>query len=667
MILEEVRNLLQYFQEVQSTHCFKEPNQPADSLSKNVIPRLFSVASHNLIFRSMMIKYDQHRQCIWSLCAWACLVILISNNGVAEGSHKAGRGFESIQALAPVRKLLRPAFHFQPPNHWINDPNGPMYYKGIYHLFYQYNPKGSVWGNIVWAHSVSTDMINWQSLDPAIYPSKPFDIEGCWSGSATILPKSGPAILYTGLDPQMNQVQNIALPANLSDPYLRVWVKPDYNPLVVPGPEMNTSCFRDPTTAWFNNGHWKMLVGGRQHRGGVVYLYRSKDFKTWVKAKHPLHFVRETGMFECPDFFPVSVTGQTGLDTSFSVKTGGRSEKHVLKVSLDLTRYEYYTVGRYEKSIDRYFPDDPSMDGWHGLRYDYGNFYASKTFFDPKKNRRILWGWANESDVDTMDVQKGWAGIQTIPRKVWLDPKGKQLLQWPIEEIETLRQGHPVQIRNHVVHKSQLVEVKGITAAQADVDVVFRLPNSLDSAEKLDRSRWNDAQDLCAHKGSTVEGGVGPFGLLTLASPMLDEYTPVFFRVFKSHNNTHTVLLCSDASTSTLMSAPKMYKPSFAGFVDVDLTDRKLSLRSLIDHSVVESFGEKGKTCITSRVYPTKAVFNRAHLYVFNNGTSPVTVEILDAWSMASPAKMNQPLSSWAALFLAKEPCGEENYKEKEY
>ena len=78
---------------------------------------------------------------------------------------------------------------------------GPMYYKGLYHLFYQYNPKVVVWGNIVWAHSVSTDLIDWVALEPGIYPSKPFDVNGCWSGSATVLPSGVPVIMYTGIDP----------------------------------------------------------------------------------------------------------------------------------------------------------------------------------------------------------------------------------------------------------------------------------------------------------------------------------------------------------------------------------------------------------------------------------------------------------------------------------
>lgn len=285
-----------------------------------------------------------------------------------------------------------------------------MFYNGIYHLFYQYNPKGAVWGNIVWAHSISRNLIDWEAHEPAILPSEPFDINGCWSGSVTMLPGNKPAILYTGIDQLQRQVQNIAFPANLSDPYLRKWVKPKSNPLVVPDMGVNASAFRDPTTAWWENGHWRMVVGGRRNKRGMVHLYRSRDFIKWIKAKHPLHSAKNTGMWECPDFFPVTLNGNNGLDTSVI----GENVRHVLKVSLDLTRYEYYTIGVYNHNIDRYIPNNGSADGWDGLRFDYGNFYASKTFFDPNKNRRVLWGWANESDTAANDTLKGWAGLQVI-------------------------------------------------------------------------------------------------------------------------------------------------------------------------------------------------------------------------------------------------------------
>lgn len=575
----------------------------------------------------------------WALpVLFLCLALF--NNGV-EASHKVFPQLQSASAIN-VREVHRTGYHFQPPKHWINDPNGPMYYNGIYHLFYQYNPKGAVWGNIVWAHSVSKDLINWKKVEHAIFPSKPFDKYGCWSGSATVLPGNKPVILYTGIVDQNNtQVQNYAVPANLSDPYLRKWIKPDNNPLIVADASVNKTAFRDPTTAWLGkDGRWRITIGGRNQETGVSFLYRSKDFMHWVRAENPLHSKEGTGNWECPDFFPISVKG--GLDTSVT----GPNVKYVMKVSLDVTRYDYYTLGTYLAEEDRYVPDKDMVDGWNGMRYDYGNFYASKSFFDPSKNRRILWGWANESDATDNDVKKGWAGIQLIPRTIELDPNGKQLLQWPIEELETLR-GKKVQLSNQKLTKGEKVEIKGITAVQADVDVTFSF-DSLDKAEPFDPS-WDryDAQKLCGQKGSTVQGGLGPIGLLTLASQNLEEYTPVFFRVFKAQDK-HIVLMCSDASRSSLMD-PKSrmkdgkdaYRPSFAGFVDVDLKDKKLSLRSLIDHSVVESFGAGGKTCITSRVYPTLAVYGNAHLYAFNNGTETVKIDSLNAWSMKRPLKMN--------------------------
>ncbi|KAG5003197.1 hypothetical protein JHK86_027336 [Glycine max] len=511
--------------------------------------------------------------CLTVIAIFTLCCVINCNNGV-EAFHDIYPDLQSISARS-VSKLQRTGYHFQPRKNWIN---GPMYYNGIYHLFYQYNPKGAVWGNIVWGHAVSKDLINWKELEPALYPSKPFDKYGVWSGSATVLPGKGPVILYTGvIDKQSNEVQLYAIPENKSDPFLRKWVKPKaFNPIVVADHSMNASVFRDPTTAWWSkDGHWRMLIGGRRKDRGMAYLYRSKDFVKWIQAKHPIHSAASTGMWECPDFYPVSLKGKNGLDISV---VGSSSIKHVLKNSLDLTRYEYYTIGTYFKNKDKYIPDNTSEDGWGGLRYDYGNFYASKSFFDPSKNRRILWAWANESDSKEDDVKKGWAGIQ------------------------------------------------------ADVEVTFSF-SSLDRAEPFD-SRWVNAQDLCSQKGSKVQGGVGPFGLLTLASEKLEEFTPVFFRIFKAPNK-HVILMCSDARSSSLKR--ELYKPSFAGFVNVDLAkNKKLSLKSLIDHSVVESFGAGGRTNILSRVYPTLAIKKKAHLFVFNNGTEHITVEYLKAWSMKS-------------------------------
>ncbi|XP_042479921.1 beta-fructofuranosidase, insoluble isoenzyme CWINV1-like [Macadamia integrifolia] len=555
------------------------------------------------------------------------LCSLLLGYGVnVEASHNVFLHLQSFQNTTATLQPYRTAYHFQPAKNWINDPNGPMIYKGIYHLLYQYNPNGSVWGNIVWAHATSTDLVNWVHHEPAIKPSIESDINGCWSGSTTILPGDKPAVLYTGIDPQKNQVQNLAFPKNLSDPFLVEWTKPPQNPVMTPIDGINASSFRDPTTAWTGpDGEWRVIIGSKIDREGKAIMYKSKDFIKWERVDHPLYSAKKTGMWECPDFFPVSVNSEDGLDTSAT----GPHVKHVFKVSLDDTRHEYYTIGTYNLKKDKYVPNKGFIDSDSGLRYDYGKFYASKTFFDNSKNRRILWGWINESTTPHADVKKGWSGVQAIPRKIWLHASGKQLVQWPVEEIEKLREKQ-VNLQTTYLKKGSVVEVSGVTGSQADVDVSFDLTKILKNAEKMDPS-WDSPQLLCSQKGASVEGSFGPFGLLVLASKGLKEQTAIFFRVFKDQKK-YVVLMCSDQSRSSL--GKQLDETTYGAFLDLDPLQEQLSLRSLIDHSIVESFGGDGRVCITSRVYPKKAIYEKAHLYVFNNGTEDIKISKLSAWSM---------------------------------
>ncbi|KAL9662649.1 hypothetical protein QQ045_027482 [Rhodiola kirilowii] len=563
------------------------------------------------------------------------MALLLSHFTEIEASHVIYPEWATdLQSIMSDNQPYRSAFHFQPPRNWMN---GPMIYKGIYHFFYQYNPYGAVWGNIVWAHSTSTDLINWTPHNHAIRPDDLADINGCWSGSATILPNGKPVILYTGVDPQNNQVQNIVLPKNSTDPYLREWVKPSkVNPLMAPtsSNKINASSFRDPTTAWIGpDGHWRTLIGGKINRRGLAILYRSGDFKHWVKQQHPLFSAKDNGMWECPDFYPVSVHAPQGMDTSVM----GSHVKHVLKVSLDDTKHDYYTIGSYRivNGKDVYVPDMGSVNDDSGLRYDYGKFYASKTFFDSSKNRRVLWGWVNESSSVADDVAKGWSGVQAIPRTVRLDLSGKQLIQWPVKELEILRI-NKVDSPSKLIKNGSSLEVSGITAAQADVEISFKIVD-LSKVELLNPS-WTNPQALCSQKGAAVHGGVGPFGLKVLASGDLQEYTAVFFRAFKAQNSKYVVLMCSDQSRSSLND--KNDKTTYGAFLNVDPVHEEVSLRTLIDHSIVESFGGGGKSCITARVYPTQAIHKEAHLYAFNNGAANVKMTKLSAWSMKK-AKIN--------------------------
>lgn len=543
-------------------------------------------------------------------------------------SDNLNRLVEPSRSSGLASMQQRSAFHFQPAQNWMNDPNGPMIYKGIYHFFYQYNPSGAIWiQNISWGHSVSTDLINWTPLPIAMWPSEPYDIKGCWSGSATMLHGNIPAMLYTGIASNNNQVQNLALPKNLSDPYLVEWVKSPKNPLLTPtlGNKIDGEWYRDPSTAWLNkDGQWRMTIGIIKNRTGMALIYKSKDFVNWIEAPYPLHSKDDTGMWECIDFYPVSTSTNNGLDTS----TTGSGIKHVLKSSMFDVLHDYYAIGTYDSDNDVFIPETDFTAEHSGLRYDYGKMYASKTFFDSATGRRILWGWSNESTDIATDIVKGWSGVQAIPRSIWLDDSGKQLIQWPIVEIEKLRT-NKVNLHNKLLQAESVLDVPGVTGSQADVEISFSIPN-FEKAEMLDPS-WTNPQVLCSHKGASVGGGIGPFGLLLLASADVQEYTAVFFRVFKNETR-YVVLMCTDLTKSSFSF--DYDKPTYGAFLDVNPVKEDLALRSLVDHSIVESFGGNGKACITARVYPTSTIDSEAHLYAFNNGEQDVKISNLNAWSM---------------------------------
>nr|XP_043627787.1 beta-fructofuranosidase, insoluble isoenzyme CWINV3-like [Erigeron canadensis] len=532
-------------------------------------------------------------------------------------------GLKRRESPSKVSQPYRTAYHFQPSKNWMNDPNGPMYYKGIYHFFYQYNPYGALWGNISWAHAISYDLINWVHLDVALVPNEPYDINGCFSGSTTILSNGAPAILYTGSDTKKGQVQNLAFPKNISDPLLIEWVKSSHNPILSVPDGIDTSSYRDPSTAWMGaDGEWRVVIGSEMDHHGLAILYKSKDFTHWVKSSSPLHFSNKTMMWECPDFYPVSVKEKNGLDTSVE----GENIRHVLKASFN--SHDYYILGDYDPKTDHYNVDIDFMDSKGSLRYDYGRFYASKSFYDAEKKRRILWSWINEGDSESDDTKKGWSGLQSIPRSIWLNEKGDQLMQWPVKELENLHT-RKVHLENKQLKGGSLIEISGITASQADVEVTFSLSN-LNEAEVLS-SEVVDPQILCTQKNASVSGRFGPFGLMVFASEDLIEHTAVFFRIFKSSND-FRVLMCADQSRSSLR--PKVDKSIYGAFLALDPRLAKISLRTLIDHSIVESFGGEGLACITARVYPSLAINDQAHIYAFNNGSQILSISSLSAWSM---------------------------------
>ncbi|GAB4857045.1 hypothetical protein Ancab_014956 [Ancistrocladus abbreviatus] len=558
------------------------------------------------------------------------------SRGKAKGvSEKANRFLNSgLRALAfgwtdEQLRWQRSAYHFQPKENWMNDPNGPLYYKGWYHFFYQYNPNAAVWGNIVWGHAVSKDLIKWRHLPIAMTADSWYDIDGVWTGSATLLPDGQIAMLYTGSTSESVQVQNLAYPADLSDPLLINWVKYPGNPVLLPPPGINVKDFRDPTTAWYTTqGKWRITIGSKKNRTGISLVYETDDFKHFKLLDSVLHAVPGTGMWECVDFYPVSLIDTNGMDTSVN----GPHVKHVLKASLDDDKKDYYALGSHDEERGVWIPDSTVNDVGIGLRYDYGKFYASKTFYDQEKKRRVLWGWIPEADSELADIKKGWASLQAIPRTVLYDQStGANLLQWPVDEIESYRTNSRDFV-NVTVRPGAFVPLHLGSADELDIMAEFEVDR--EALEKLPPS--NEEYSCSGSGGAAQRGALGPFGLLVLAAEDFSEHTPVYFYVNKGKDGNLKTFFCTDILRSSV--AIDVIKDVYGSTIPV-LKGEKLTMRILVDHSIVEAFAQGGRTCITSRVYPTKAIYGDTKVFLFNNATDATITASVRTWQMSpSPA-----------------------------
>ncbi|CAM0948137.1 unnamed protein product [Alopecurus aequalis] len=340
---------------------------------------------------------------------------IATEHGGMLGADAGSNAFPWSNALL---QWQRTGFHFQPEKNWMNDPNGPVYYKGWYHLFYQYNPDGAIWGNkIAWGHAASRDLLRWRHLPVAMSPDQWYDLNGVWSGSATVLPDGRIVMLYTGSTNASVQVQCLAFPSDPEDPLLVEWTKYEGNPVLYPPPHVGEKDFRDPTTAWYDGSDkmWRIVIGSKDDRhAGMALTYKTKNFTDYELVPGLLHRVPATGMWECIDLYPVG--GTHGVDMTEAVAAasngGGDDVLHVMKESSDDDRHDYYALGRYNSATNMWTPLDAKADVGIGLRYDWGKFYASKTFYDPAKKRRVLWGWVAETDSERADVAKGWASLQ---------------------------------------------------------------------------------------------------------------------------------------------------------------------------------------------------------------------------------------------------------------
>jgi fructan beta-fructosidase len=298
----------------------------------------------------------------------------------------------------------RPQFHFSPKAHWINDPNGMIYYKGTYHLFYQYHPESSVWGPMHWGHTTSKDMVHWEEQPIALYPDS---LGYIFSGSAVVdvnntsgFGKNGQVPLvaiFTHHNPKLEkikpeQTQYQSLAYSLDEG--KTWTKYARNP-VLKNPGITD--FRDPKVRWYEpKKKWILTLAAKDR----VAIYSSPDLKTWSKeSDFGSDAGAHGGVWECPDLFPLKHNGKDVWVLIVNINPGGPNKGSAAQ----------YFLGDFDgKNFKAY----SKQTKW----LDYGTDNYAGVTFSNTGDRTILMGWMNNWQYAREVPTPNWRGATTVPR-----------------------------------------------------------------------------------------------------------------------------------------------------------------------------------------------------------------------------------------------------------
>lgn len=316
--------------------------------------------------------------------------------------------------------------HFKAPNCWINDPNGFIWYKGRYHLFYQCFPYSAHWGRMHWGHAVSKDLVNWDEKGIALFPSKTDDRSGCFSGSA-IEYKDKMYIYYTGVNYTEEDPENINCCINdaftaaqlmiTSEDGMKFDNITDKKTVIPPiedkkiGDKNHT---RDPKV-WRGKDAWYMVLGSTVDKKGRLLFYKSPDLKTWQY----LNYCEKDGfgwMWECPDFFEIDGKGVTIFSPMGFFNDGNGYDSVAVCM---LSSFDENT-GKMELSENYQL-------------FDYGiDLYAPQSTTDKDGNRVVI-AWARMPEA--VITEKGeWCGMMCIPRIV--DVKNNHVYMRPHTNVK---------------------------------------------------------------------------------------------------------------------------------------------------------------------------------------------------------------------------------------
>ena len=489
-------------------------------------------------------------------------------------------------------ETFRPGYHFSPPKNWMNDPNGLIYYDGLYHMYYQYNPYDVIWGHMSWGHAVSTDLVSWKNLPVAIPEYDGVQIfSGCniidVNNTSGFCKTKGLGCLlafYTAQTAQ-GQAQAVAYSNDFGFSYTQY----ASNPII----DEHLQDHRDPKVIWYEPGQkWVMITALSTEF--KCRLYSSTDLVHWT---HLSDFGPEgslEGIWEDPDLFALP-DDQGNL-------------KWVLAHAVNVAKVEYY-IGEFDGTT---FTNTETKGV--SLFYDYGrDFSEAATWTNDPKGRRLIMAWLDEGYYGGQLPTQVWRGQLTMIRELKIKryPEGLRIVSEPLEEYSKLRSS-PQHFDNLQLNTTQTNTTIPTTGNQLEILAVFTLPTdtSLSPAE---------------------------FGFQVFVGP--NQKTTIGYNVEKQ-------ILFTDRTQSGLTD----FSPVFSDITNQTLTpeNNQIQLRLFIDQCSVEVFANNGKVVMSNLIFPDPSQ-NQVLAYVVGG---QVEITSLDFWIINGIWGNQEPETSLQTEFL---------------
>lgn len=360
--------------------------------------------------------------------------------------------------------MIKHTLHLKAPGNWINDPNGFIYYKGKYHLFYQYFPYAPVWGTMHWGHAVSEDLVHWEHVGTALFPTKYADQNGCFSGSA--LEHDGQLNLYyTGIHYDETDKENVhaCVDEKFTASQLMISSEDGFHfdnfkdkkvvvPVITDEEIGDPKDMRDPKV-WEEEGRFYMVLGSTYKKiVGRVVFFQSEDAVNWQYAGQ-LQSKRFGKILECPDLFRLK-------------------DKHIflgspMYIAEDAGGYQHHAVCMPAEfdggTCTLRLPE-------HYQYVDYGlDLYAPQTTID-RDGRRVMIAWFRMPEVVREEGEEPWIGMMSIPRVIEMEAEHIYFRVHP--EVEQ--------------YFSQEIPVSEVNAYMNDLQNPLRLKMTLKDGESVD-------------------------------------------------------------------------------------------------------------------------------------------------------------------------------------